>query len=89
MPDEDRSTLAERETHPSTQSALEYISSLGLDKLTAYLEAYSSCAIESNRLGEVCAGTLNRLLKQEPISDRYLLGLAWSLKTMEENSKDA
>lgn len=89
MSDEDRSTLEIGEQHPSSESALRYISSLGLEKLTKYLEAYSSCAIESNRLGEICAGTLNRLLKQEPVSDRYLLGLAWSLKTMEENTQDA
>ena len=86
MPEIDRSTLAEREQHPVAKEALAYVRGLGLPKLSMYLEAFSSCAIEDNRLGEVCGGTLRRLLASEPISDRYLLGLAWALKGMEDES---
>jgi hypothetical protein len=89
MSEETRDTLKPGEPHPSTEYALHYISSLGHIELMKYLEAYSSCAIENNRLAEVCAGTLNRLLKGEPVSDRYLLGLAWSLKILQEKSLNA
>jgi len=82
-----RGTLNEKEPHPSSEDALIYVKSLGIEKLSTYLEAYSSCAIEGNRLGEICGETLSRLLKGEPISDRYLLGLVWSLKNMEEKDE--
>jgi len=43
-----------------------------------------SCAIESNRLAEVCSGTLHRLMTQQPVSDRYILGLAWAVRSTRE-----
>lgn len=77
-------TLAPTEPHPVTRSALDYLAGLGLEKLNTYREAFASCAIEGNRLGQICAETINRLLRQEPVSDPYLLGLAWAVKEMEE-----
>jgi hypothetical protein len=79
-----RVTLAEGEPHPVAFNAGEYLAKVGVEKLIRYLEAYSSCAIEGNRLGEICAETLNRLLTGQPVSDRYILGLAWNIKEMEE-----
>jgi hypothetical protein len=84
---EERGTLTDKEPHPSAMDALDYIKSLGIEKLPMYLEAYSSCAIEGNRLGEICSETLHRIMNGKPVSDRYVLGLAWSLKNMEEMSK--
>ena len=81
-----RGTLAPGEPHPASTSALAYIAGLGWNKRAMYLEALSSCAIEGNRTAEVCAATLRRLERNEPVSDRYLLGLAWELKRMEEAS---
>lgn len=74
--------------HPSADSAMQYIRSLGILKLSQLQESYASCAIEGNELAEVCLETLNRLQKGEPVSDRYLLGLAWNVKMMEEGSKE-
>lgn len=82
--DLERGTLAPTEPHPSAQSAMEYLRPLGTVKLSMYLEAFSSTAIEGNRLGEVCAETLRRIMAREPVSDRYLLGLAWAIRGMEE-----
>lgn len=79
----DRGVLEVGEPHPSAEDARHYLASLGAEKLFQYLEAFSSCAIEGNRLGEICSETLNRLMQGEPVSDRYLLGLAWSVKNME------
>lgn len=84
----ERGTLKSGEPHPSAFSAKDYIVGLGIPKLSMYLEAYASCAIEGNRSAEICCETLDRMLKGQPVSDRYVLGLAWSLKTMEE-MKDA
>ena len=80
----EKGTLNEKEPHPASSSALVYISSLGLQKLFEYSEAFASTAIESNRTAEICHETLRRLLAKEPVSDRYLLGLAWVLRDMEE-----
>jgi len=76
----ERGTLAAGEPHPMAQDAYDYIFTFGLEELYRHLGALSSCAIESNRLAEVCAETLRRVLDREPVSDRYLLGLAWYLR---------
>jgi len=80
----DRCALAPTEPHPAAQDALQFVAGLGLPRLMTYLEAFSSCAIENNRLGEICGETLRRVLAHEPVSDRYILGLAWELKRMED-----
>jgi hypothetical protein len=79
-----RGELKVGEPHPAAFAAKEYLAGLGVEKLMMYLAAYSSCAIEGNRLGEICGETLDRLMKGLPVSDRYILGLAYSIKTMEE-----
>lgn len=77
-------TLRPGEAHPSARKALDYVRGLGFEKLMRYLASFSSCAIEGNRLGEVCSETLRRVIESEPVSDRYLLGLAWTLRSMED-----
>ena len=77
----DRTELKPNEPHPAVNSALIYISQKLNDPLL--LESLASCAIESNRLAEICLGTINRIKNKQPISDRYLLGLAWFLKSIE------
>jgi len=83
-----RGTLAEREPHPMAEEALCYLSRIPYDKLLQYQGVFASCAIEGNRVGEVCGETLGRLLDKEPVSDRYLLGLAWMIRDMEEEGND-
>lgn len=78
----DRTTLKPSEPHPAARSALNYIRKIPLTDLLLYQGAFATNAIEGNRLAEVCLGTLNRLLHFEPVSDRYLLGLAWTLMEM-------
>lgn len=78
-------TLAPREPHPSAPFAMDYIRECLLKgRLHIYSEAFSSCAIEGNRLGEICAETLRRIMHGEPVSDRYLLGLAWAIRDKED-----
>ncbi len=84
----DRSELNPTEPHPAAYEALEYIKKLSIGELQGYLEAFASCSIEGNRLGEICAGTINRLLEKKPVSDRYLLGLAWAIRNIKDARKD-
>lgn len=83
-PKKQRGFLNEGEPHPAAFSAKAYITRLSQEQLYTYLEAFSSCSIENNRLAEVCAETLRRLINKESVSDRYLLGLAWTLKKLEK-----
>ena len=84
MEEEIPGTLRGGEFHPSAQNALNYIKSLSVHTLCMYQETYASCALSGNRTAEICGETLNRILSGQNISDRYALGLAWSLKVMEE-----
>lgn len=76
----DNSTLKEGEPHPMAHNALAYVEEKMLDGNVFMLqESLASCAIEGNRTAEICGGTLNRILNGEPVSDRYVFGLAWFL----------
>lgn len=77
--------LSITEAHPSALDAKHWITkNYTKPELMLVLEAYSSCAIENNRIGQVCGETLRRLIHGEPVSDRHLLGLAWNLRMMKD-----
>lgn len=78
-------TLAIGEIHPAAQFALQYLTELGA-KLFTYQESFASCSISGDRLSEICSETLRRLLNHEPVSDRYLMGLAWTIWKSENAS---
>ena len=82
-----RGELEFGEPHPASVNAKIYISSFSIAKLQIILESFSSCAIEGNRLAEICAETLHRLLEGKPVSDRYILGLAWTIKYIQNEEK--
>lgn len=81
-----RGELKENEAHPIVSNATRYIFTKINDPLL--LESLASCAIESNRLAEVCLETIKRIKSKEPIGERYLLGLAWFLKFLEDEEKE-
>lgn len=73
-------TLEPKEPHPAALAARDWIAkNCSTEDLLMWLHSFSSCAIDGNRLAEVCAGTIRRLIKGEPVSDRYMLGLAWTI----------
>lgn len=78
--EDNRGTLSVGEPHPATLLALKWIRSLSQEDMAIYSESFSSCAIEGNRLAEICSETLNRLQTGLPVSDRYILGLAWAIR---------
>jgi hypothetical protein len=69
------------------RSAVAYLAAIPREELYVLLEALSSCAIEGNRVGEICGETLRRFLHGEGVSDRYVLGLAWFVR--EHRAEDA
>lgn len=77
---EEPGTLNNGEPHPAAHDAMKWIKeNISTKELLTTREAMASCAIGGSRLGEVCVGTIDRLINGEPVSDRYLLGLAWYL----------
>jgi hypothetical protein len=76
-------TLKIGEPHPSAREALRYVAKLGHMRQLTLMESFSSCAIDGNRLAEVCVETLRRVMYFEPVSDRYILGLAWAIRSMD------
>lgn len=75
-----RGTLDEWEPHPAARNALGFITRIPREDLMQTMEAFASTAISGNRTSEICAETLRRILRGRPISDRYVLGLAWVMR---------
>ena len=78
--------LIDFEAHPSAFAAQTYINSLSRADLMRCQESFASASLSGNRLADICGETLRRLLGGEPVSDRYLLGLAWQLKYLQEET---
>jgi hypothetical protein len=73
-------TLKLGEPHPAAYDAMAWIRSLEPKTLLILEDSFQSCAIEDNREAEICGETLRRVLMREPVSDRYVLGLAWYMR---------
>lgn len=87
---EEPGTIRDGEYHPAADSAMSYVKFIMAEDPVLWMqlrESFSSVAISGNRLAEICSATIDRLEKGLPVSDRYLLGLAWTLKTMEQQKR--
>ena len=78
--------LSPGEVHPSAFAAHNFICAIPKTNLMLYQESLASVALSGNRLADICSETLRRLLNGEPVSDRYLLGLAWQLMYLEKEN---
>lgn len=84
-------TLQIGEHHPAADHAYRWFKLWKLEDPRRYFmlrEAIASTALSGNRMAQVCNGTLERLEKGEPVSDRYILGAMWFLKEMLEEKED-
>ena len=70
--------------HPAADSAMKWYKEWRLDikRYAMMKEAFASTALADNVLSDVCLETMNKLEEGEPVSDRYLLGLCWTLRGM-------
>lgn len=81
-------TIQEGEYHPVADSAMHWLKTFMRDKPLEYLrikEAIYSTALSGNRSSELCASTIDRLAAGQPVSDRYLLALAWLVRSIYED----
>lgn len=87
----EQGTLKDGEPHPIAHDAMAYVKGWmarqTLESFALFRESLASCSIEGNRMAEVCGSTIDRLINNQPVSDRYLLGLAWFIRNMEESKK--
>lgn len=85
-------TLRPGEFHPAASSAMawlrEYIARKEPHEIPMLLESFSSVGMSGNRNAELCGETLNRIMTGQPVSDRYLLGLVWTIREMEDLEDD-
>lgn len=77
-------SLEEGEVHGGAEIAREYLNGVWFtDRMIMHREALASCALAGNRLADICCSTLDRLDRKESVSDRYLMGLAWTIYGLE------
>jgi len=77
--------LKQGEHHPTTKSALRYIQSRSPQDLIIFREACASCSIEGNRMSEILGDTIDRILKGQPVGERYVLALAFEYQRIQDN----
>ncbi len=86
----DEGTLRADEHHPAADSAkewfLRWVRKNGADEVLMLQESFASTGLSGNRTAQLCSETLRRLLNGEPVSDRYLLGLVWTIRAMEDSN---
>ena len=75
--------------HPAAIDALSWIRSQPGSRLAMFREAFASCAIEGNELAGVCGETLRRIMADEPVGDRYVLGLERTMRFGEKKTRRA
>lgn len=78
----DTTELTPEEFHPAARSAYRWLKGYMVNNAEDYRRLRVSLQIsadEGNRQAQVCMGTIERLENGQPISDRYLLGLAWTI----------
>lgn len=79
--------LNDGEPHPAAHGALSYVKRWltgDFQRVARLQEALASTALSGNRNAEICSETLNRIMNGVDVSDRYVLGLAWTMRNLEE-----
>ncbi len=76
-------TLAPGEPHPASSSAMKYIVDFMSDmQEVAHLDEVLKKLAPTNRLAEICNETFLRVMNNEKVDDRYVLGLAWTIRNL-------
>lgn len=74
-------TLIGSEPHPAAYLAQAWIAQQTPSFLNSWREAFASSSLATNgRMSTICGETLDRLLNGQPVSDRYILGLAFVMQ---------
>lgn len=70
--------------HPAAISATRFINTIPKDELKDWQGVFADMAKgdEGNLLAATCASTVERVLGNKSVGDRFILGLAWTLLNM-------
>lgn len=89
--DREEYTIPADSHHPAADSALAWLQRFMITDIEKWLlikEAIYSTALSGNKMANYCVGTIERLEAAAPVSDRYLLGLAWVVNGMAAQSDE-
>ncbi len=78
----DPSEIRAEEFHPAARSAYRWLKGFMVTNPEDYARtklALEIAAESGNRQAEIAVGTIKRLKYSQPVSDRYLLGLVWTI----------
>jgi hypothetical protein len=78
----DPTEIRAEEFHPAARSAYCWLKGFTISNPEDYMRyrtALSIAAETGNRQAQICMGTIRRPQDSQPVSDRYLLGLAWTI----------
>lgn len=78
----DPSEIKADEFHPAARQAYRWLKGFMVTNPADYsrcMLALSMAAVGDNRQAQICMGTVERLRTSQPVSDRYLLGLCWTI----------
>lgn len=78
----DPTEIGINEYHPAANSAYRWLKGFMISNTDDYLRyrlAMAIAAESGNRQAQICLGTIERLKSGQTVSDRYLLGLAWTI----------
>lgn len=81
----DSSEIKDGEFHPAARSAYRWLKGFMVSNPEDYLRyrtALEMAAGSGNRQAEICLGTIARLRAGQGVSDRYLMGLCWTVLHM-------
>ena len=83
----EEATLKEGKYHHGARIALAYIEERQKNAIdwNVIVGALSLTALSGNRTSDICLSTIERLRKGEPVSDRYLMGLAWIIYAIDND----
>jgi len=81
----DPTEIKANEFHPAARQAYRWLKGFMITNTadySRYRTALEIAAASHNRQAEICMGTINRLKAGQPVSDRYLLGLCWTILSL-------
>jgi hypothetical protein len=74
--------LKKNEAHPACATAVKFLFAIPLGKLKELQSIMEANALNGNRLAKICSWSLSRFLDGKKMTDRDILGLAWTLSIM-------
>jgi len=90
-PQDSGNTDSENKYHPAAHLALAWINRYLMGDptvATILAESFANMALEGNEIAEISGDTLRRILSGESVSDCNVLGLAWTIRDMEEMAEE-